>query len=51
VAPVGALVAYGHDMGAVLRCVSCEAVMLRVVRTPGRMHLDLSGVALLVIPE
>jgi hypothetical protein len=40
---VGALVAYVHGMGAVLRCPSCESVMLRVGRGPGRMLLDLRG--------
>jgi hypothetical protein len=31
--------------GAVARCLGCEAVLLRVVRAPGRMWLDLTGVA------
>ncbi|CAA9553992.1 MAG: hypothetical protein AVDCRST_MAG79-2929 [uncultured Thermoleophilia bacterium] len=41
--PVGALVAYGHRMGAVLRCPRCAAPVLRVVRTPTGHWLDLSG--------
>ncbi|HEY4129152.1 MAG TPA: DUF6510 family protein [Gemmatimonadaceae bacterium] len=51
VAPLGALLEYGQGMGVVLRCATCECAVLRIVRTPGRLHVDLSGVALLVIPE
>ena len=49
--PVGALLEYGHAMGVVLRCPGCDAVMLRVVRTPGALRLDASGIGLLVIPD
>jgi hypothetical protein len=41
---VGALVAYVHGMGAVLHCPGCDAVMLRLGRTPGRVWLDLRGI-------
>ena len=51
VGPVGTLLEYGHGMGVVLRCPRCDALMLRVVRTPGRVAVDASGIALLVIPE
>lgn len=51
VAPLGALLEYGRDMGVVLRCAQCDGAVLRIVRTPGRLHVDLSGVAFLVIPE
>ena len=51
VSPVGALAEYGRGMGAILRCPRCDALMLRVVRTPGRVSVDASGVALLVIPD
>jgi Family of unknown function (DUF6510) len=40
---VGALVAYVHGMGAVLHCPGCDAVMLRLATTPGRVWLDLRG--------
>jgi Family of unknown function (DUF6510) len=40
---VGALMAYVHGMGAVLRCTRCEAVVLRVGRAPDRLWLDLRG--------
>lgn len=49
--PVGALLAYGHAMGTVLRCPGCDAPVLRIVRTPGHICLDPSGVLLLTIPE
>ena len=47
--PVGALPDYGQAMGVVLRCNGCEAVMLRLVRTPGALRLDPSGTALLIV--
>ena len=51
VGPVGTLLEYGHGLGVVLRCPRCDAVMLRVVRTPGQVMVDASGIALLAIPE
>jgi len=51
IAPLGALMNYGHAMGVVLRCTTCDGAVLRIARLPGRVCIDLSGVALLVIPE
>ena len=51
VAPLGALLEYGQGMGVVLRCGHCDGAVLRIVRTPGRLRVDLSGVAFLVIPD
>jgi hypothetical protein len=51
VGPVGALLEYGQGMGVILRCPACDAAMLRLVRTPGWLRLDASGISLLVIPE
>ena len=51
VGPVGTLPEYGHGMGVIPRCPGCDAPMLRVVRTPGWLHMDASGIALLMIPE
>jgi hypothetical protein len=48
---VGALLQYGHAMGVILRCPDCDLAMLRLVRTPGRLTMDASGIALLVIPD
>jgi hypothetical protein len=50
VAPLGALPEYGQEMGVVLRCASCDTAVLRIARTPGRLHVDFSGVSLLMIP-
>ncbi len=49
--PLGALMNYGGAMGVVLRCPVCDTVMLRIVSTPGRLRVDASGTALLVIPS
>lgn len=51
VAPVGALLEYGHGMGLILRCPGCDAAMLRIVHTTGWLHVDASGMSLLLIPE
>jgi hypothetical protein len=32
------------------RCVGCDAVLLRMVRTPDRAYLDLHGLAYLEVP-
>jgi uncharacterized Zn finger protein len=37
---VGGLIAYVHAPGIVLRCTSCDTVMLRIVQTPTRTHVD-----------
>lgn len=49
--PIATLLEYGHGMGVILRCPGCDAPMLRVVRTPGWVRVDASGIALLMIPE
>lgn len=49
--PIGALLHYGSPMGVVLRCPTCDTPVLRIVRTPGLLRLDLSGLRLLTIPE
>jgi len=51
VGPVGALLEYGQPMGIILRCPTCDTPVLRIVRTPGFLRLDLSGLTLLTIPE
>jgi hypothetical protein len=42
--PVAELVAHLDGPGTVLRCASCGAVQLRLVRAGGRAWLDLRGV-------
>jgi hypothetical protein len=49
--PIGGLLEYGHGMGIILRCPTCDTPVLRIVRTPGLLRLDLSGILLLTIPE
>jgi uncharacterized Zn finger protein len=41
--PIGGLIAYVHAPGIVLRCTSCSTVLLRIVQTPKRTHVDVRG--------
>ena len=43
------LVMYAAEMGAVLRCPTCEGVVLRIARTPTHVWLDASGARSLAI--
>jgi hypothetical protein len=43
-AQIGRLRAYLQAPGAVLRCATCDAAQIRLVRGPGRAWLDLRGV-------
>jgi Family of unknown function (DUF6510) len=45
----GALPLYGQSMGAVIRCPTCDGVVLRVARTPTGLWLDPRGASLLVM--
>ena len=38
---------YNRAPGLVARCTSCDAVLLRLVRGPGRAWLDMRGVSYL----
>lgn len=40
---VAELHVYVRAPGTVVRCPGCEAVLMRIVRGPGRTWLDLSG--------
>ena len=46
---LGALPVYGQTMGAVMRCPNCDAVVLRVARTPTGLWLDPTGAKLLLM--
>jgi len=46
---VGALSVYAHAPGVVIRCPSCESVLMRIVSGGGRYWLDLRGVRYLEI--
>ena len=48
--PVAALHLYAEAPGLVARCPGCEAVVLRLVRGPASVWLDLSGATTLRIP-
>ena len=41
---------YGSEPGFVGRCPGCENVLLRMVRTPDAVWLDMSGMSALRIP-
>ena len=45
--PVATLVVYGPEPGLVGRCPDCSDVLLRVVRTPDEVWLDLGGISAL----
>jgi hypothetical protein len=47
--PVAELRAYVRSAGTVLRCTSCGAVQVRLVRAPERAWLDLRGVKVLEV--
>lgn len=46
---IGSLLAFTQAPGIVLRCPSCESVMLRVVRATQSMYLDARGAVYLRI--
>jgi hypothetical protein len=46
---LGALLVYAHGMGTVMRCPSCDAVVLRVARMRTELSLDLRGARLVVM--
>ena len=46
---IGALAAYMHGMGTVIRCPYCDTALIRVVHARGRYWLDMQGVRLLQI--
>lgn len=44
VSAIGRLLLYGGAVGTVLRCPTCEAVVLRLTQTPWRSTLEIRGV-------
>jgi len=44
---IGSLLAFTHGPGIVLRCSTCEQVMIRIVKTPEAIYLDARGAAYL----
>ena len=47
---VGAFVVYKHGMGTIVRCPSCEWVLIRVTEVKGCYWLDMRGLRVLQIP-
>jgi hypothetical protein len=48
---IGAVAAYMHGMGTVLRCPSCDSVLMRMAHMNGGYWLDMRGVRALRIAE
>ena len=46
---IGELQAYVSSPGMVLRCATCEAVQVRLVRGPSHAWLDLRGIQVLQV--
>jgi phage FluMu protein Com len=49
VGAMGTLLAWTHGPGVTLRCCICRDVVVRIVRTPSRTLIDVSGAAYLEI--
>jgi hypothetical protein len=48
---IGELATYTHGMGTVIRCPSCDNVLIRVVQAKGHYWLDMRGVRVLQISK
>jgi Zn finger protein HypA/HybF involved in hydrogenase expression len=48
-APLGVYHVYADAPGMVVRCPTCEAMVMRITQTPGHTWLDMTGVAALDI--
>ena len=48
---IGATAAYMHGMGTIVRCPSCDNVLIRVAQIKERYFLDMRGVRVLEIKE
>ncbi len=46
---IGGTTAYMHGMGTVVRCQSCDTVLMRMAQVKGRYFLDLRGISVLEI--
>ena len=46
---IGATMAYGLEMGLVLRCTGCDGVLLRLTNLRGIIRLDCRGIGLLEV--
>jgi hypothetical protein len=48
--PMAQVRVFDHAPGVVVRCPTCDQVLLRLVRGPGRAWLDLRGLSYLQLP-
>jgi Family of unknown function (DUF6510) len=48
--PMAQVRVFDHAPGVVARCPTCDQVLLRLVRGPGRAWLDLRGLTYLQLP-
>ena len=48
---IGGTAAYMHGMGTIVRCPSCDTVLIRVAQVRGHFLLDMRGVRVLEILE
>jgi hypothetical protein len=48
---IGATAVYMHGMGTVIRCPSCDTVLIRIAQIKGRYFLDMRGVRVLQMKE
>jgi len=46
---IGATAVYMHGMGTIIRCPSCDTVLIRIAQVKGRNFLDMRGVRVLQI--
>ncbi len=49
--PLGAAMAFMHGMGTIVRCRTCDTVLIRIAHIRGRYYLDLRGMQLLQFSE
>jgi hypothetical protein len=42
---------YKHGMGTIVRCVNCDAVLLRVAEIRGRYWLDMRGLCAMQLQQ
>ncbi len=49
--PMGRVEVYIHAPGTVMRCPSCEQVLMRIVHGRGRYWVDLSGMRCMELQE
>jgi Family of unknown function (DUF6510) len=48
--PLAGAMLYGEPLGAIVRCVACDAVLLRYAETPHGARLDMRGTNVLAWP-